>query len=236
MWGYRGVRQVGDEKQISVQGCRLTTASPHSPNPNLYAAGDAGRGQFINGAGFLRLLAEAVAIAFCCKATGSLLLVVCGMRAARGEGLQAAPGSWRPGPAAEDGSRVRSWGLGAKMGEAGVGLCLRAARQQGYDVHGTGLECCMLASDDAGVSAGYSGLPPVIYVDFRGPPQQPEDLLGCFFDSQQRRFNSTQEYSGPDDVTMAFFNTCPELCQVRSKNYGFDVRGCLASQVRIPAG
>lgn len=53
----------------------------------------------------------------------------------------------------------------------------RPARSQGYDVH------------------GYSGPPPAIYMDFRGPPKQPED------------------YDGPDDVTMAFYNTCPYACR-----------------------
>eukprot|EP00434_Breviolum_minutum_P016967 symbB.v1.2.014970.t1/scaffold1107.1/size155946/4 len=47
----------------------------------------------------------------------------------------------------------------------------RPARSQGYDVH------------------GFGGAPPTIYLDFRGPPMQPE------------------EYDGPDETTMAFYNT-----------------------------
>ncbi|CAE7195742.1 SKOR [Symbiodinium natans] len=101
--------QVGDEKQTSIQG----------------------RGLFVNGTGFLRLLAEAKVFK-------------------------------------------------QRLGASGVALRPKAARQQGYDVH------------------GYGGLPPAIYLDFRGPPQQPE------------------EYSGPDDVTMAFFNTCPYSCRMSS--------------------
>lgn len=54
----------------------------------------------------------------------------------------------------------------------------RPARSQGYDVH------------------GFGGAPPTIYLDFRGPPMQPE------------------EYDGPDETTMAFYNTRPYVCRM----------------------